>query len=126
MQHAIAVTIELDGHRVLSSTRFVSAGAHMLAVSTTIPCPQVPVTLHSSYVGHRDTHTAVTHLLLAPGTPLAQLDIDTHAPGRLAVDDDDRHPCLYDHLQRLLAALQALGHQAAINVADSAVELIDR
>jgi len=66
---------------------------------------------------------AVYHLRfrrsLAAGTLTAQLDTNTHAPGRLTVDDDDRHPCLYDHLQRLLSALQALGHQAAIEVADS-------
>jgi len=52
--------------------------------------------------------------------------VDRDAAGLLPVADDDRHPCLYDHLQRVLGALQELGHQAAIDVLDPAVELIDR
>jgi len=51
VRQPIPVTIRLDGRPVASSTQFVCAGAHVLALSTTIASPSAPVSLHSTYVG---------------------------------------------------------------------------
>jgi hypothetical protein len=48
------------------------------------------------------------------------------ASGGLPVVNDERHLCLYDHLQRLLSALVGIVHDAAINVNDHAIDLVDR
>lgn len=125
MREPIPITIRLGGEPVPSSTLLTSAGANALVLSTTIPSPRAPVTLHSSFTGHRDSQTVVTHLLLARGIE-PQLTTDTHPRGHLPVHADDRHACLYHHLQRLLADLRKLGHEPTIDVVDDAIEIIDR
>lgn len=67
MPEPLPVSITLAGLAVLSETRVLVAGAHVLAFSTTIKVPQAPYTLYSTYLGQRGEETGVNHLLLAPG-----------------------------------------------------------
>jgi hypothetical protein len=122
----IDVAITLDGAAVQSATRIASVGAHVLVITTVIPSPRAPVTLTSSYVGMRENDTHATHLLQRPDLPHGQLETHVHLPEHLPVAADERHGCLYDHLQLLLGALNDLGCHAAIDVADGAVDDVDQ
>ncbi len=126
MRQVLPVSIRLGGRAVSSSTLFVGVGAHVVVFSTTISSVEAPISLHSTYLGQRGSDTAATHLLLARELPESQLQTCTHPAGRMPVADDERHPCLYDHLQHLLAALRDLGHDPMIDVVDEAVEVVDR
>lgn len=120
------VSISLAAAPVPSETRVVSAAAQVLVICTTLPTPVAPYTLHSTYVGERGASTAVTHLLLAPGSREPELRQNTQPAHHLPVAEDERRLCLYDHLQRLLAALFDAGLDPRIEVAERAVALADR
>lgn len=125
MRDRLAVSILLDGLHVSSETLTVTAGAHVLVLSTTIAAPHVPYSLHSTYIGQRGEPTAVTHLLLAPAAG-AELVQRRHAAHELPVADDERHTCLYDHLQELQAALGRDGHEARIDIGDHSIAWVNR
>lgn len=126
MREHIPVTISIDERPVRSVTRHISASAHVLVITTTIADPEHPVDLHSAYVGERGAETQVTHLALLADTPGGELSTSTHPAAAMPVAADERHGCLYDHLDHLLALLQNQGHSAAIRLDDRAIELIDR
>jgi hypothetical protein len=122
----VPVEVRLDRLTVPSVTRVTSAAAEVLVLSTTISSPQTPFTVHSTYVGKRGELTAATHLVLTPASVESGLIQLTHPAHALPVAEDERHLCLYDHLQQLLVALRHAGHDATIEVDDRAVEVVDR
>lgn len=126
MGDEVPVTVRLEGTAVPSTTLTVSATAHVLVLATTIASSQAPFSLHSAYVGQRGEVTAATHLLLAPGSSEASLTQQRHAPHELPVAEDERHLCLYDHLQRFLAVLADAGLDPQIDIADQSIALLDR
>jgi hypothetical protein len=86
----------------------------VLTVHTVIPCADLALELHSTFVGHSGVSTHVVHLTLGP-------------PGReptiaWADHDDDLDPtyapraCAYEHAERLIEVLSGLGHRAAVEV----------
>lgn len=121
----VPVTLRLDDAPVKSSTQFTSASAQVLVLTTAIPDERAPITLHSVYVGQRGDRTHATHLVLARGQDEAEPVTREHDAGAMPVADDDRHPCLYDHLQQLLDALHRAGHDAHVDVVDAAIAMID-
>lgn len=126
MKTRVPVSVSLAAAPVPNETRVVSAAAQVLVISTTLPTPVAPYTLHSTYVGERGGPTAVTHLLLAPGRrepELSQHELPAH---HLPVAEDERRICLYDHLQRLLGALAEGGLDPRIELEDHAVAIVDR
>jgi ABC-type transporter Mla subunit MlaD len=120
----VPIGVRIDGRKVGSVTRFTPAGAYVVVLATALVDPQAPVSITSTYVGQRKTATHATHLTLRPGSD-PQIDTRMHALGTLPVDEDERHGCLYDHLQQLLTALQSLGYDTRIDVLDRAAELLD-
>ncbi|RKQ90519.1 hypothetical protein C8N24_0324 [Solirubrobacter pauli] len=122
----IAVAITLNGHPVPSVTRVASVNAHVLVITTTIPSPQAPVTLTSTYVGARENDTHATHLLEGPEHPHGQLETHVHLPEQMPVAADERRGCLYDHLQLLLRALNRLDCDPTIDVGDDAIDAVDQ
>lgn len=126
MDSVTPVALTIDGALVASETRVVSAAAEVLVLSTSIAAAHAPFTLHSTYVGRRGQPTAATHLLLAPGTSGTVPEQRLHEAPDLPVAEDERQLCLYDHLQRLLAALTAHGHAASVDVGDRSVSIVNR
>src|SRR5262245_53792704 len=117
MDERLSASVWLAGEPVQSATRVVSAAADVVVLSTTVACPAAPITLHSTYVGHRDGDTtAVTHLVLEPGTVGGELSQQRRSAQELPVGDEERRACLYDHLQELLATLNRAGHDASIEI----------
>jgi hypothetical protein len=70
--------LAVDGRPVACSTRLAHGGAYQLTIWTIVP--ELALELHSSYLGHPDGDTAVSHLQLRPGEQ--PLTITDHHPGR--------------------------------------------
>lgn len=122
----LPIKLSVDGEVVDAVTESVSAGAYVLVLSTTVPERWLPVDVHSTYVGHRDGETRVTHLALLPGVPGGRLTSELRPAASLPVGGEDRGACLYDHLQQLVAALRELGHAPSVAVGDDAVAVVSR
>jgi hypothetical protein len=69
--------LTVDALRVARITRIAYAGAYQLTVWTIVP--ELTAELHSSYLGHPDGDTAVTHLQLRPDD--AALTLTSERPG---------------------------------------------
>jgi hypothetical protein len=114
--------LTVDGRRVACTTRIAYAGAYQLTVWTTVP--ELVAELHSSYLGHPDGDTAVSHLELRPDEP--PLTLTSERPGADLPVREARRLCLYDHLaelRRLVADATRLA--AGVEVPDHALELVD-
>ena len=117
-----APSLTVDGRLLGCTTSLAYAGAYQLTLSTVVP--ELAVELHSSYLGHPDGETAVSHLQLRPGerpTTVAELE-----PGRSLPVREARRLCLYDHLAVLReVVVDATGGAVAPDVADEALQLVD-
>jgi hypothetical protein len=114
--------LRVAGERVPCSSHLAYAGGYQLTLSTVVP--ELAVELHSSYLGHPDGETAVSHLQLRPGEPPAT--VAELQPGGSMPVREARRLCLYDHL----AALQELvadttGEAVTVEVAERALTLVD-
>jgi hypothetical protein len=115
-------SLTIDGRPLGCTTSLSYAGAYQLTLSTVVP--ELALELHSSYLGHPDGETAVSHLQLRPGTaPATAADLQ---PGPSMPVREARRLCLYDHLAvlRELAADEA-GAQVSVEVAERALDLVD-
>jgi hypothetical protein len=114
--------LAVDARPVACATRLAYGGAYQLTIWTIVP--ELALELHSSYLGHPDGDTAVSHLQLRAGeTPHTGTD---QRPGAALPVREARRRCLYDHL----AALRELvadhtGQPASVEVADQALALVD-
>ena len=114
--------IRVDGRLQRSETRFASAGAHVLTLSTALG--DLGVQLHSTYVGHPDAETQIAELLIEPGSA-ASTSSRIAVAGELPVSFA-RELCLYDHLHSLRDKLEDAGfHEISIEVPErAAVSLV--
>ena len=120
----VPLQIELDGERVRSETVFVQSGAYALTIMTTIVRPELPVELHSTYVGHPGTPTHVMHLQLGPAGRVPEIDAAVHDERDVCVVFTPRN-AVYDHAHVLVALLRELGHHAAVHMDDEAFRLLE-
>ena len=120
----IPLQIELDGKRVRSETVFTQAGAYGLTIMTTIARPDLPVELHSTYVGHPGTPTHATHLQLGPSAHRPRVDTSVLDEADVCVVFTPRN-AVYDHAHELLALLRELGYHAAVHTDDEAFRLLE-
>jgi hypothetical protein len=99
-------------------------GPSVLTITTVLPDRPLALELTSTYVGHPQTRTVVTHLRLGPiGEPAG---IDTVDYEHEHVDPVDRtRECVYEHAHRLLEELRALGHQASIELNDQSFTALE-
>jgi hypothetical protein len=114
--------LTVDGRPLGCTTSLAYAGAYQLSLSTVVP--ELAVELHSSYLGHPDGETAVSHLQLRPAEPPATVaDLQ---PGPSLPVREARRLCLYDHLAvlRELVADEA-DAQVSVEVAERALDLVD-
>ena len=120
----IPLRIDLDGRRVRSETVYAQSGAYALTVITTLPRPDLPLELHSTYVGHPGTVTRATHLRLAPGARAPQLATAAHAGDDICLVFTPRN-AVYDHAHALLEFIAELGYGAAVHVDDRAFPALE-
>jgi hypothetical protein len=114
--------LTFDGRRVACTTRIAHAGAYQLTIWTIVP--ELAAELHSSYLGHPDGDTAVSHLRLRPDEP--PLTLTSERPGAELPVREARRLCLYDHLAELRHLVtDATGSPAGVEVPDQALELVD-
>jgi hypothetical protein len=114
--------LTVDGRPVACTTQLAYGGAYQLTIWAVVP--EHALELHSSYLGHPDGDTAISHLQLRPGT--APLTITHQRPGASLPVREARRLCLYDHLAALRDLVaEHTGGSATVDVADQALELVD-
>jgi hypothetical protein len=114
--------LAVDGRQVACTTRIAYAGAYQLTVWTIVP--ELAAELHSSYLGHPDGDTAITHLQLRPDE--APLTLTSERPGGELPVREARRLCLYDHLAELRHLVtDATRLPARVEVPDHALDLVD-
>jgi hypothetical protein len=122
--YPLAIGLRLDGEPVASESVFRPAGAYVLTISTTIPRPDLPLTLTSTYVGAPGAPTHVIHLQQGPAGFAPQID------GEAFADDDEPELCMVvfrpadcaaDHTLRLISWLDRLGHHLQADLSDAAI-----
>jgi hypothetical protein len=120
----LPISLTLDGAPVASSTVFRPAGAHVLTISTTIPRPDLPLTLHSTYVGAPGAPTHVIHLQQGPAGYAAQIEgeafADDHEP-ELCMVVFRPGDCAADHTLRLIGWLNQRGHNLQVDLSEAAI-----
>ncbi len=121
----VDLKVKLDGRRVESETTCMWAGAYVLTVATVLPDRGLAFELVSTFVGHRDVVTHVTHLALGPPGTGAEISAQDHAHESLDPMIRARE-CAYEHVQVLLEQLTSLGHEASIEVPDGAFDELER
>jgi hypothetical protein len=114
----VTVAVRLAGRSVASSTRLAELGGYHVAIGTVVLSAELPIEVHSGYLGHSNTHTCAVHLTIAPervGTHVVEHHHDqlpvTHA----------RERCLLDHLQVLVELATELGHTLSVELPDHAL-----
>lgn len=115
----IPLRIELDGRPVRSETVYAQAGAYALTIMTALPDADLPVELHSTYVGHPGAPTRANHLYLGPHAHVARLETAEHGEDDICLVFTPRN-AVYDHAHELLLYLQGLGRVACVHVPDDA------
>jgi hypothetical protein len=121
MRRPIVCRIRLDGQPVRSETILTEAGPNALVLSTTLR--DRGIWLDSTYLGHGNADTQITHLFVAPGR--------TGETESRSVPHDEipvihvRRLCLYDHFQRLQDHLDSLGHTGQVSGLDHAIEAVE-
>ena len=112
----------VDGRCVECKSWLGYAGAYQLTLWTIVP--ELATELHSSYLGHPDGQTAITHLQLQPGERPA-IATEQRAGGQLPVREASRL-CLYDHLVALRQLIaDNTGARVSVDIADQALQLVD-
>jgi hypothetical protein len=120
----IPLTVELDGDVTASETVFAQAGAYVLTIATTIARADLPLEVHSTYVGHPGCRTHATHLRLGPDTGQREILHGSHEDGDICVVFSPRN-AVYDHAHTLVEVFREAGHNVAIRVPDDAFQLLE-
>ncbi len=120
----IPLRLELDGREVESETVYAQAGAYALTIITTLPRPDLPVELHSTYVGHPGAVTQTTHLRLGPEARAPRLATAEHTDDDICLVFTPRN-AVYDHAHEVVEFLSDLGHRAAVHVDDGVFRALE-
>ena len=115
----IPLRLEIDGAPTASETVYAQAGAYTLTIVTTVGRPELPVELHSTYVGLPGVPTRTTHLRLGPAAGEREIHVGSHDDNEICVVFTPRN-AVYDHAHELVALLDELGHHARVDVPDDA------
>ena len=120
----IPLRLALGGREVPSETVYAQAGAYALTIMTTLPRGDLPVELHSTYVGHPGGLTHATHLRLGPEARSPRVDLAEHADDNICLVFAPRN-AVYDHAHELVAFFDELGYHAAVRVDDGAFHTLE-
>jgi len=126
MRGDIPLSVAIDGRPSDAHCTYTwAAGGAVLTLSTVLPEPGLAAELISTYVGHAQTPTVVTHLMLGPVGHSATIRTAEHAHERLDPVESARE-CAYDHAQQLIDLLDATGHQARVHLDDNSFIELER
>lgn len=124
MRGELPVEILIDDRSCEAHSTYSWAGGGMvLTISTVLPDRGLAVELISTYVGHPQTGTIATHLMLGPISHPANLHTIEHEnlnPGESARE------CAYDHAHELIDALRAAGRQASVQLDELSFAELER
>lgn len=107
------------------STYSWSGGGCVLTLSTVLPERGLAAELISTYVGHADTPTIATHLMLGPVGQPASIATAEHAHEDLDPVESARE-CAYDHANDLIEALGAHGSQVSVELDKQSFSQLER
>ena len=121
---------ESVGHtHVLAAQRPVQPlgrpGGAVHTLSTVLPGRGLAAELISTYVGHTDTPTIATHLMLGPVGQPASIATAEHAHEDLDPVESARE-CAYDHAHQLIELLDAAGRQVTVQLDELSFTELER
>lgn len=126
MRGDIPVTVTIDDRPCEAhSTYSWSGGAAVLTLSTVLPGQGLGAELISTYVGHTDTPTIATHLMLGPVGHPASIATAEHAHEDLDPVESARQ-CAYDHANRLIEVLSANGSHVSVELDERSFTQLER
>jgi hypothetical protein len=126
MRGEIPLTVTIDDRPCEAhSTYSWSGGGAVLTLSTVLPERGLAAEVISTYVGHADTPTIVTHLMLGPVGEPASIDTAQHAEEDLDPVESARE-CAYDHAQQLIELLNAAGHPVTVQLDELSFTELER
>jgi hypothetical protein len=120
----IPLRIELEGRAVRSETVYAQSGAYALTIVTTLRGAELPVELHSTYVGHPGSPTHATHLRLGPEARSPRVETTEHLDDEICLVFTPRN-AVYDHAHELVEFFDDLGYHAALHVDDCAFQTLE-
>jgi hypothetical protein len=118
LERRLSIRLSLDERPVDSETRLVELGAYHVALSTVVLNADLPIEVHSSYLGHTGTETHATHLTIAPD--IADTYLATHDASQLPVTHA-RERYVLDHLQVLIDLATKLDQALQVDLPDHAM-----
>jgi hypothetical protein len=122
----IPVTVAIDDRCCEARTTYSwSAGGAVLTLSTVLPARDLAAELISTYVGHADTPTIATHLMLGPVGHEAGIHTAEHAHERLDPVESARE-CAYDHAHQLIERLGTAGHNISVELGEDSFRQLER
>jgi hypothetical protein len=107
------------------STYTFAGGGSVLTIATVLPERGLAFELVSTYVGWPGINTNATHLALGPVGQPPSIEQAEHDHDQLNPVTDAR-ACAYDHAQRLIEQLAALGHRASLQVDELTFTALER
>ena len=122
----IPLEVLIDGRQCEAECRYRwAAGGRVLTMFTVLPGRGLAVELISTYVGHEQTPTVVTHLLLGPVSAAAQIRAEERPHEQLHPVEDPR-ACAYDHANELVESLRAAGFEVGVRIDERSFEQLER
>jgi len=126
MRGDISMTVTIDDQPCEAhSTYSWSGGGCVLTLSTVLPERAFAAELISTYVGHTDTPTIATHLMLGPVGQPAAIATAEHAHEDLGPVESARD-CATDHAPQLIELLDAAGRQVTGQLDELSVTELER
>lgn len=122
----IPLQVLIDERRLEAHSTFGWQGGGMvLTFSTVLPERGLAVELISTYVGHPQTATVATHLLLGPVGHPAQIHASELVHEQVDPVENPR-ACAYDHARELIEALRSLGREVSVELDESSFVQLER
>jgi hypothetical protein len=126
MRGDIPLSVSIDDRRCEAhSTYGWSGGGGVLTLSTVLADRGLAAELISTYVGHTDTPTIATHLMLGPVDQPARILTVEHAHEQLDPVERARE-CAYDHGHQLIELLGAEGRHVSVELNEQSFTQLER
>ncbi len=126
MRGDIPLTVTIDDRPCEARSSYSwSGGGAVLTLSTVLPERGLAAELISTYVGHTDTPTIATHLMLGPVGQPASIATAEHAHEDFDPVESARE-CAYDHAHQLIELLDAAGRRVTVQLDEVSFTELER
>ncbi|MFZ0973464.1 MAG: hypothetical protein WAN22_14640 [Solirubrobacteraceae bacterium] len=126
MRGDIPLTVSIDDRRCEAHSTYAwSGGGAVLTFVTVLPERGLAAGLISTYVGHTDTPTIATHLILGPVGQAANILTAEHPHEQLDPVERARE-CAYDHAHQLIELLGADGRHVGVELNEQSFTQLER